>query len=152
MIKITSLFAGMTLAVALLGGCANWSSGDTGTVLGGIAGGAAGSQIGSGSGTTIATVVGTIAGAALGRRIGENFGQRDRREFGHALESNPTGNTSSWTNPDTNDSYSVTPTQTYSQGDQPCREFTMKANVNGKPDTVRGTACRQPDGTWKVQS
>ena len=90
--------------------------------------------------------------AALGRRIGDNFGQRDRQQFGSALETNQTGSTSSWTNPDTNDNYSVTPTNTYNNGNQPCREFTMNANVNGKPDKVTGTACRQSDGTWKVQS
>jgi surface antigen len=152
MTRTVSFISALALSVALLGGCASWSSGDTGTVLGGIAGGAAGSQIGSGSGTTIATVVGTLAGAALGRRVGNNFGQKDRREFGSALESNSTGNTSNWTNPDTNSDYSVTPTRTYQQGDRPCREFTMNANVNGKPEKVTGTACRQSDGTWKVQS
>ena len=77
---------------------------------------------------------------ALGRRVGNNFGQKDRREFGTALESNSTGNTSNWTNPDTNSDYSVTPTRTYQQGDRPCREFTMNANVNGKPEKVTGTA------------
>ena len=152
MTKNLSFISALALSVGLLGGCANWSSGDTGTVIGGIAGGAAGSQIGSGSGTTIATVVGTLAGAALGRRIGDNFGQRDRQQFGSALETNQTGSTSSWTNPDTNDNYSVTPTNTYNNGSQPCREFTMNANVEGKPEKVNGTACRQSDGSWKVQS
>ena len=111
MTKTLSFISALALTVAM-SGCANWSSGDTGTVLGGIAGGAAGSQIGSGRGTTIATVVGTLAGAALGRRIGDNFGQRDRQQFGSALETNQTGNTSSWNNPDTNSNYSVTPTRT----------------------------------------
>lgn len=154
MSKILSLFCALALSMTLVSGCAGsgWDSGDTGTVLGGVVGGAAGSQIGSGTGNTIATVIGAVAGAALGRRVGQNMGQRDRRQFGSALESNQTGNTESWTNPDTNDSYSVTPTRTFSSGDRPCREFTMDANVNGQPDKVRGTACRQPDGTWKVQS
>ncbi|WP_348765717.1 RT0821/Lpp0805 family surface protein [uncultured Salinisphaera sp.] len=151
MTKTLSFISALALTVAM-SGCANWSSGDTGTVLGGIAGGAAGSQIGSGRGTTIATVVGTLAGAALGRRIGDNFGQRDRQQFGSALETNQTGNTSSWNNPDTNSNYSVTPTRTYNSGNQPCREFTMNANVDGQPEKVNGTACRQADGTWKVQS
>lgn len=152
--KTLSFICALFLSMAMVSGCANsnWDSGDTGTVLGGVVGGAAGSQIGSGTGTTIATVVGTLAGAALGRKVGNSFGQRDRRQFGSALESNPTGNTSAWTNPDTNDHYSVTPTRTYNSGQQPCREFTMNANVNGQPDKVTGTACRQADGTWRVQS
>ncbi|GAB3684587.1 glycine zipper 2TM domain-containing protein [Salinisphaera aquimarina] len=154
MTKTLSFICALTLSMVMISGCANsgWNSADTGTVLGGVVGGAAGSQIGSGTGTTIATVVGTLAGAALGRKLGDNFGQRDRRQFGSALESNPTGNTSTWSDPDSNNNYSVTPTRTYNSGSQPCREFTMNATVDGQPDKVRGTACRQSDGTWKVQS
>ncbi|MES1926714.1 RT0821/Lpp0805 family surface protein [Salinisphaera sp. T31B1] len=152
MTKTISLVAAMLLSMATITGCANWQNSDTGTVLGGVAGGALGSQIGSGTGTTIATVVGTLAGAALGNRVGSRFDQRDRNQFGTALESNQTGNTSTWTNPDTNNNYSVTPTNTYNSGSQPCRNFTMNANVDGKPEKVNGTACRQSDGTWKVQS
>ncbi|MDA3920674.1 MAG: RT0821/Lpp0805 family surface protein [Salinisphaera sp.] len=153
MIKSLSLIGAVVLAVSSISGCANWSNSDTGTVVGGAAGGALGSQIGGkGAGRTIATVVGTLAGAALGNRVGGHFDNRDRNQLGSALESNQTGSTSSWTNPDTNNNYSVTPTRTYEQGNQPCRNFTMNANVNGKPEKVNGTACRQPDGTWKVQS
>ena len=152
MTRIISLFAAAFVVVASISGCANWSNSDTGTVLGGVAGGAVGSQIGSGTGSTIATVVGTLAGAALGNRIGGRFDQRDRNQFGSALETNQTGNTSTWTNPDTNNNYRVTPTNPYNSGNQPCRNFTMNANVDGQPEKVNGTACRQSDGTWKVQS
>ena len=150
--KTMSVIAAAAVSVALLGGCAgwDWNNSDTGTVLGGVAGGALGSQIGSGTGSTIATVVGTLAGGALGNYIGGRFDQRDRRQFGSALESNQTGNTSRWSNPDTDGTYAVTPTNTYRDGDQPCREFTMNANVEGKNDQVTGTACRQSDGSWRV--
>lgn len=153
MTRMLSFFTALALSMAMLGGCANgnWDSGDTGTVLGGVAGGAAGSQIGSGKGNTIATVVGAVAGAALGRRVGQNMGQDDRRRFGNALETNNTGNTSTWNNPDSNERYAVTPTNTYRSNNRPCRDFKMDVTVNGKPDTVTGTACRQPDGTWKTQ-
>lgn len=150
--KSLTLLGATALLVTSISGCANWQNSDTGTVLGGVAGGALGSQIGSGTGSTIATVVGTLAGAALGNKVGQRFDQKDRNQFGSALESNQTGNTSSWSNPDTNNNYSVTPTNTYQQGNQPCRNFTMNANVNGQPDKVQGTACRQPNGSWKVQS
>lgn len=149
--KSLSILGAMCLVVASISGCANWQNSDTGTVLGGAAGGAVGSQIGSGSGKTIATVVGTLAGAALGNHVGKRFDHSDRRQFGSALESNQTGNTANWTNSDTNDSYSVTPTKTYSKGNQKCRNFTMNTNVDGKSDKGQGTACRQSDGTWKVQ-
>ena len=48
-----------------------------------------------------------------------------------------------------NASITVTPTRTYDASSGPCREYTMDATVDGKRDKVQGTACRQPDGTWK---
>ncbi len=147
------LFLSMLATAAMISGCAGsgWDRGDTGTVPAGALGGAAGSQIGSGSGTTIATVIGTLGGAVLGRKLGENMMQDDRQEFGSALETNSTGNTSSWVNPDTDSQYAVTPTNTYTANGSPCREFRMQASVDGTDDTITGTACRQPNGTWRVQ-
>lgn len=31
-----------------------------------------------------------------------------------------------------------------------CREYQAKVMINGKPQNSYGTACRQPDGTWKI--
>ena len=31
----------------------------------------------------------------------------------------------------------------------PCREFQETIMIDGKPQRAYGTACRQPDGTWK---
>lgn len=31
-----------------------------------------------------------------------------------------------------------------------CREFTQKVRINGNLQNTYGTACQQPDGTWKV--
>jgi len=30
-----------------------------------------------------------------------------------------------------------------------CRQFTHTIYIDGKPQTARGTACRNPDGTWQ---
>jgi surface antigen len=45
----------------------------------------------------------------------------------------------------------MTPVETFAgeQG-QPCREFTMRGFVDGESEEVFGTACRQPDGTWRI--
>jgi surface antigen len=32
-----------------------------------------------------------------------------------------------------------------------CRNFTDSFMVDGKPQEVKGTICKQPDGSWKVQ-
>jgi surface antigen len=45
----------------------------------------------------------------------------------------------------------VVPTRTYASAQGPCREYTMDAVVGGRPENVYGTACRQADGSWRVQ-
>ncbi len=121
-------------------------------VIGGIVGGVVGSQVGGGRGRTAATIVGTIAGAAIGGSIGRSMDETDRLKAAHTLETVRTGVSSEWKNPDTGNEYRVTPTRTYETTEGPCREYTMDARVGGKPETVYGTACRQPDGSWRTQS
>jgi surface antigen len=69
------------------------------------------------------------------------------------LESAPTGQAASWRNPDSGNSGTVTPTRTYQRsGGEYCREYTQTVRVGGKTEEAYGTACRQPDGTWKTSS
>lgn len=121
----------------------------TGTVAGAVVGGVVGSTIGGGTGRTVAIVAGTIAGGLLGSHIGKKMDEADRIKAGMALESTRTGDTSTWRNPDTGAQYAMTPTKTYKSVNGPCREFTVNATVDGKPERVEGTACRQEDGNWK---
>jgi surface antigen len=124
-----------------------------GQVLGGAAGAAAGSQIGSGSGTTAAIIGGAIIGTLIGGQIGRHMDQVDQNCVGQVLEHAETGQTVNWQNPDDGGQYSVTPQETYQRGDgRYCREYTAKAQVGGNSQTVYGTACRQPDGTWELIS
>ncbi len=76
----------------------------------------------------------------------------DRLKTAHTLETVRTGVSSEWKNPDTGNEYRVTPTRTYETIEGPCREYTLDATIAGKPETVYGTACRQPDGSWRVDS
>jgi surface antigen len=125
---------------------------DVGAVSGAVIGGVVGSTIGGGTGRTVAIVAGTVAGALLGSHVGRRMDEADRMKAAQALENTPTGQQTAWRNPDSGAQYSMTPTRTYEAGGAPCREFTVNATVDGKPDTVKGTACRQPDGTWKEAS
>ncbi|WP_321528648.1 RT0821/Lpp0805 family surface protein [Sedimenticola selenatireducens] len=140
----------LLILLFLLTGCENLSKRDTGTVLGGIAGGILGNQVGGGSGRTAAIIVGTLAGAYIGGSIGQQMDDNDRYRSQQALESNPINRTSSWRNPDSGNSYQVTPTRTYETASGPCREYTTEAVIDGRTETVYGTACRQPDGTWQA--
>ena len=121
-----------------------------GAVAGAVVGGVVGSTIGGGTGRTVAIVAGTVAGAFLGGRIGQKLDEADRIKAAQALESTPTGQPTSWKNPDTGAQYTMTPTRTYEEGGSPCRDFTVNAMVDGKPEKVQGSACRQADGSWKT--
>jgi hypothetical protein len=35
-------------------------------------------------------------------------------------------------------------------GNQYCREYTITAIVDGKPQETVGTACQEPDGRWRI--
>ena len=74
----------------------------------------------------------------------------DRLKAQRTLEGTPTGQTTSWRNPDSGYQYEVTPTRTYQEQGRPCREYTTEAWIDGKRETIRGTACREPDGSWRA--
>jgi len=142
-----------TLAASLaLGGCATNSGPNeqTGMVIGGALGGILGSQVGKGSGRTAAIIIGTLAGAAIGGNVGRSMDDTDRLKTAQALETVRTGVPSTWQNPDSGNRYTVVPTNTYDSSSGPCREYTIDAVVGGRPEKVYGTACRQPDGSWRV--
>jgi len=121
-----------------------------GAMAGAVVGGVVGSTIGGGTGRTVAIVAGTLAGAVLGGNIGRKMDEADRIKAAHALETAKTGEHMTWTNPDTGARYDLTPTRTYEAKGEPCRDFTVDAVVDGKPEKISGKACRQEDGTWKT--
>ena len=139
-------------ALALAGCAAPPTQEQTGMVIGGILGGVLGSQVGSGRGRTAATIVGTMAGVMIGGSIGRSMDDTDRLNAARSLETVRTGVPSTWRNPDTGNQYTVVPTRTFDSSTGPCREYTVDAVVGGKRDKVYGTACRQPDGSWRIQS
>jgi len=129
-----------------------------GTLAGAGIGGYLGSEIG-GEGTSgaVGAAMGTLAGAMIGQDIGKRLDEADRREHArttqHTLENTPTGRTKEWENPDTGNRGRVQPTRTYENADgRPCREFTQTIVIDGEEVQGHGTACRQPDGTWKIVS
>jgi surface antigen len=65
----------------------------------------------------------------------------------------PIGQTITWNNPDSGNHGTVTPTRdgTAANG-QYCREYQQTVVIDGKSQSAYGTACRQPDGSWKIVS
>lgn len=128
-----------------------------GTVVGALLGGLLGSQVGGGSGKKVATVVGAVAGGYAGNRYGESLDCKDQQyhsQTAHeALEYQPAGRPSSWRNPDSGHSGSITPVKTWQREDgQYCRDFTQSIVIDGKVEDARGTACRDDQGTWQIVS
>ena len=126
------------------------------TAIGGLGGAAFGGLIAAAAGGGGAAIAGAvIGGALLGGLAGNMLDQRDKRLAAEAqqkaLESTPTGTPVAWSNPDTGHSGTITPVKTYQSGGTYCREFQSDVIIDGKPDKAWGTACRQPDGSWKVQ-
>lgn len=142
-------FIAPLVLAALVSGCQEVRNEQMGQVVGGALGGLAGAQIGSGSGQIAAAVAGGLLGAYLGGNVGRTMDEVDRNRAYSAIERNPTGQTSSWQNPDSGNAYSVTPTRTYDDQGRPCRDYVSDAWIDGKQETVTGTACRQADGTWR---
>ena len=127
-------------------------------VLGSLGGAAAGGLIAAAAGGGAGWIVaGTLAGGLLGGAIGHKLDDRDKRmatEAAHqAFEQNRTGQASTWQNPESGNSGSVTPTRTYQIANgQYCREYTQDIVIGGEKNQTYGTACRQADGSWKIKS
>jgi len=128
-----------------------------GTLGGAALGGLAGAQIGSGSGKLAAVAVGTLLGAFIGSEVGKSLDKADQvyaeQTTSDALEENRSGQRSTWENPDSGNSGTVTPTRTtYNDAGQPCREYQQTITVGGKTQTAYGTACRDANGDWRIVS
>lgn len=126
-----------------------------GTLLGAGLGALLGSQVGGGKGQLAAVAIGALAGAYLGSEVGKSLDNADRLAMRStsqdALERNQVGQSSTWSNPDSGNSGTVTPTRTYqtASGD-PCREYQQTVTIDGKTEQAFGRACRQADGSWKI--
>lgn len=145
-------------SVVALSGCQSTGQKETaGTLLGAGAGALAGSQFGGGKGKIAMAVIGGLIGSQMGASVGRSLDDVDRmmahRTSGQALENYRSGETASWHNPDTGHQGSFTPTTTYQQADgRYCREYQQTITVGGEVHEGYGTACRQPDGSWAIQS
>ena len=149
------IIASLCLALAA---CAEGREGETiGTVAGGALGAVLGSQFGGGKGQLAAVAIGAIAGAWAGSTLGKKLDEEDKvyaqRTAQDAMEYNKAGQTSTWRNPDSGNSGTATPVQTYENAaGKDCREFETSIFVDGEQEKGTGTACRQPDGTWQIES
>jgi surface antigen len=153
---VNSMAIAMLLLVPLIG-CQTVSESPK-TAIGGLGGAATGGLIAAAAGGGGAGIAaGVIGGALLGGLVGNLLDQRDRelqaKAASQALENTPSGKPVAWQNPDNGHAGTITPTRTYqtAQGAY-CREYQQTVTIDGKKENSYGTACRQPDGSWKIVS
>ena len=151
----------VVLIVAVLApGCADMGtavSSNPKTTIGGVGGAAVGGLIAAAAGGGGAAIAaGVIGGALLGGLAGNYLDQRDRQIAAataqRAFETAPSGQAVPWNNPDSGHSGSITPVRTYQSNGRYCREFQQTVTIDNRPERSFGTACRQPDGSWQIQS
>src|SRR5215471_19761346 len=145
------------LVAASLAGCAAdpyARNQNTGAVAGAVAGGALGAVLGGrGAGSRLAgAAIGAAAGGLLGSAIGASLDEQDRqRAYAaemQALESGAPGAPVGWRSDHTAYYGTIVPGPYYDRGGMRCREYSHTIYINGQPQPARGTACRNPDGTW----
>lgn len=129
---------------------------ETGAAAGALGGALLGSALaGGGTGSRIAgAVLGAAAGGILGGAIGSSLDEQDRqRAYAaemQALEHGQQGAHVQWRSQRTAYHGSVVPGPYYETRGHRCREYTHTVYINGQPQVARGTACRNPDGTWSA--
>jgi surface antigen len=148
----------LVLVVALVGCQTPGQGPGTATTIGGLGGAAAGGLLGAalgGGATGIAagTILGGLLGAGVGHALDQRSQQIQTQTTARTLETAPSGATTTWRNPDNGVQGTVTPVKTYqtAQGTY-CREYQQTIVIGGQPQQSYGTACRQPDGNWKVSN
>ena len=132
------------------------SGGDIGTGIGAVSGAVLGSQFGEGSGKTVAAVVGALAGAWVGNHVAAGMTAKDHTYYDSAATraaAAPVGQQITWYNPDSGNQGTITPIREgRSSEGLACREYQQTVTIGGKTTQAYGTACKQPDGSWKIMN
>ncbi len=121
----------------------------TGAEAGAALGGALGAQLGSGN--ALATVAGNLAGAMLGSRADAAVTtSADEDCFRQVLESATDQEQVAWDNDGSSTHYELTPVRSYQRSGRACRELVTEIERQGEVREVYQTACRDPDGRWRI--
>lgn len=99
-----------------------------------------------------AAIVEAMAGGLVGALGGAELDSRDRRraleaEY-RALEYMQAGQAVFWGKAGSDRYGEVVPGSPYRVGSQDCRQYKHTIQIDKRARTARGTACRNPDGSW----
>jgi surface antigen len=132
----------------------SWGGGETfGTLGGAAAGGLVGNAIGGHS--AAGTLLGVLIGGFAGNQLGGLVDDEDRKRAASAEQrayTAPIGQQITWNDPSNGHAGTITPVKEgYNNTTGAyCREFQQTITVGGQEKQGYGTACQQPDGTWKI--
>jgi len=143
----------MTLAAtaALLLMACSGSSNERRPAAGANSGVVFGSEVGAGSGEA---PLGAVEGGLLGADIGRSLDDADRRIAGQAeyeaLEYGRAGRPATWNSPGSGNRGEVVVGPAYEVNRLDCRQYSHRVFIGGRPRVAKGTACREPDSTWRI--
>lgn len=145
---VSALVAGMALS---LSACQTM-----GGIVGAGVGAYAGSHVGGGSGRTIAMIVGGLIGHQVGQNVGVRLQAWVANDYNAAPVRNhivtaPNGTYGRWRLEDGN-TVSAVPQNTYRNGNQLCRDYTVTVSTAQGPVNARGVVCQAPDGNWYMRN
>ena len=144
-------------AAFMVGACAETGMGrkqGAGTILGAAAGGIIGNQFGGGTGRVLTTATGVVVGGLIGNQIGRSLDEAERRSASEAeyaaLEHGRAGAPVKWQSASNGNSGEVIPGPAYTVNSSTCRDYMHTIYIDGREQRMRGTACREEDGTWRA--
>lgn len=105
---------------------------------------------------TADSIITAMNGGLIGGSLGTNIPNRDRRraleaEY-RALEYTPVGTPVAWRSEDGRITGRVVAAQPYRVGSQDCRQYSHTISAGTEERDARGTACRNPNGSWTLLS
>jgi surface antigen len=98
-------------------------------------------------------IMGGVAGGALGNYLGKENTEKHVANNTNALNTLGAGQTSSWSDNASGNSGSTTVNRVFTAANgQTCKAYTETIRTAQRTVTEQATACRQSDGSWKVQT
>jgi len=127
-----------------------------GTITGILAGAIIGHQVGGDrAARALGAGVGMVVGGLVGSKLGQMYDKLNAEEqrvhssiVTESVQTSKVGEGHQWYNPDTGNSGRVVITKQ----EEYCREYQQTIVIGGKEEKAYGTACRQPDGSWKIKN
>ncbi|QGY40662.1 glycine zipper 2TM domain-containing protein [Pseudodesulfovibrio cashew] len=126
-------------------GCAA-NKAQQGATVGGLAGATIGAL--TFKDKLLGAAVGAGVGVLMGYIVGNEWDKSDEQKLQYSMEHNKSGQTTSWTNPDTGEAYAATPGHPYVSESKVYRDVIIK-DKDGRE--VMAKAWRDDKGVWHLK-